>query len=338
MQKRLDWVDILRGLAILLMIPANFAYYYIEPHPMWFRVFGSFAAPIFVMLSAGMVILSAKKHSFQYFLSRGALVMFAGVLLDMLLWHIVPIISFDVLYLIGFSIPLIYLLRACKPRQFFYLGIFICFLAAVLQQWFGYHENALVIPLAQPQYVSIPRILQSIFIDAWFPVFPWFGYACFGAGMFKIIFLSHDARLSRPLFLLFMLAALIGFILLFLPVDNINNLANDGILPSRHGYSEIFYPPTLAFALTLPGILACFTLLAQYLSETIFSKWLELFGKNSLLIYILHQVLGVLVVLPLMIYFDVEAIESRYLFALTVIVTILFLGLVCKVKQFRVRH
>ena len=56
---RLRWVDSLRGFAILAMIPANLLHYYAEPHPLWYRVFASCAAaPIFIAVSAGMVVLA----------------------------------------------------------------------------------------------------------------------------------------------------------------------------------------------------------------------------------------------------------------------------------------
>ena len=65
-QSRLCWIDALRGLAIILMVPANLA----EPHAVWYRILRSFAAPIFIMLSAGMVVLTAERHTLSYYLAR----------------------------------------------------------------------------------------------------------------------------------------------------------------------------------------------------------------------------------------------------------------------------
>ena len=48
------------GIAIMLMIPANLSPYYAEPHAMWYRFVSSLAAPMFIFLSAGMVILIHK--------------------------------------------------------------------------------------------------------------------------------------------------------------------------------------------------------------------------------------------------------------------------------------
>ena len=51
-----DVIDLLRGFAVVTMIAANLsAKALAEPHPLWFRCFGSFAAPLFVLL-AGMMI------------------------------------------------------------------------------------------------------------------------------------------------------------------------------------------------------------------------------------------------------------------------------------------
>lgn len=42
-------IDIIRGLAIFTMIAANMAgKLFAEPHPFGFRLYGSFAAPVFV--------------------------------------------------------------------------------------------------------------------------------------------------------------------------------------------------------------------------------------------------------------------------------------------------
>ena len=49
---RLAAIDLLRGLAIVMMVAANAAAVILRgPHPFGFRLFGSFAAPIFVTLA-----------------------------------------------------------------------------------------------------------------------------------------------------------------------------------------------------------------------------------------------------------------------------------------------
>lgn len=46
---RISWIDVLRGVAIILMMPANLSIFWSAPHPLWFRVLASYAAPIFIM-------------------------------------------------------------------------------------------------------------------------------------------------------------------------------------------------------------------------------------------------------------------------------------------------
>jgi len=100
-------IDILRGLAIFTMVAANMApYVLIEPHPFWFRFYGSFAAPLFILISGMMVALTTltKGHDFKYFLVRGILIVTVGALIDVVMWNFYPFTTVDVLYLIGVSL------------------------------------------------------------------------------------------------------------------------------------------------------------------------------------------------------------------------------------------
>ena len=48
-----------------------------HPHPVWLRLFGSCAAPVFVAISAMMVARggSGERHSLGYYAKRGAIVL-----------------------------------------------------------------------------------------------------------------------------------------------------------------------------------------------------------------------------------------------------------------------
>jgi uncharacterized membrane protein len=85
MKQRDNTIDILRGLAIFTMVAANMsADNYADPHPYWFRIFGSFAAPTFVFLAGLMVSYTSfhKAHPFGYYLKRGiAIICIAELLL-----------------------------------------------------------------------------------------------------------------------------------------------------------------------------------------------------------------------------------------------------------------
>lgn len=104
-------IDRLRGLAIFLMVPANMGPLLSGPHPMWYRFFSSLAAPIFLILVGMMVGKTSSGRTLGYFLSRGLLTLLFGVFLDIAAWSTIPLTTMDILYFIGFCLPLCYLLR-----------------------------------------------------------------------------------------------------------------------------------------------------------------------------------------------------------------------------------
>ena len=327
-QLRLPWVDTLRGLAIVLMVPANLAPYLSEPHSIWFRILGSFAAPTFIMLSAGMIVLRGDKHSFSYYLTRGAIVTGVGVLLDTLLWGILPFTSFDVLYPIGLSMPLLYLLRRADARELLYISIIIILGTYVLQALFGYHAEALEVYFEEIALPTPGRLLQSWFIDGWFPVFPWLGYAFIGALFFRTLF-AEGTGVSHHFLTLGALLTAAGFALLFLPIPFIRNLADGSILESRGGYSEIFYPPTFAYIFTSIGIVVLSSAVLRRMHFKPTHAVLGFFGRYSMMVYILHQVLGAEVLLPILESQRIETIDSGPLFTAANLAVLAVIAAIC---------
>ena len=327
-QLRLPWIDTLRGLAILLMIPANLAPYLGEPHSMWFRILGSFAAPTFIMLSAGMIVLRGEKHSLSYYLKRGGIVVGVGVLLDTLLWKIFPFTSFDVLYPIGLAMPLLYLLRRVDARELFYIAVIFILGTYVLQALTGYHAEALEVYFDDMWTPSIGRLLQSWFVDGWFPIFPWMGYAFIGALFFRTLF-AEGIGISHHFVTLGVVLTAIGFVLLFAPLPYIRNFADGSILETRGGYSEIFYPPTFAYIFTSIGIVVLFSTLLRRIRFNPTHSVIGFFGRHSMMVYILHQVLGALVLLPILESQGVESIDSGPLFTAVNFAVIAVIAAVC---------
>lgn len=337
-QLRLPWVDTLRGLAIILMVPANLAPYLSEPHSMWFRILGSFAAPAFIMLSAGMIILRGEKHSFSYYLKRGGIVVGVGVLLDTLLWNIFPFTSFDVLYPIGLAMPLLYLLRKLESRELLYISVILILGTYVLQAIFGYHAEALEVYFDDMWMPSVGRLLQSWFIDGWFPIFPWLGYAFIGALFFRTLF-AEGIGISHHFVTLGILLTVIGFILLFAPIPFIRNIADGSILETRGGYSEIFYPPTFAYIFTSIGIVVLSSTMLRRMRFNPTHSVLGFYGRHSMMVYILHQVLGANVLLPIIESYGVETIDSGPIFTAANLAVLAAIAAICygieQIKQRR---
>src|SRR6478609_6558061 len=100
-KRREPCIDIVRGLAVFCMIAANMAGSILhEAPPFWFRLYGTFAAPVFIMLSGVMIGFNQHKpqHDLKYYLIRGGLILGVASSLDFLLWRQCPFMSFDVLY------------------------------------------------------------------------------------------------------------------------------------------------------------------------------------------------------------------------------------------------
>ncbi len=110
--QRLVSEDILRGLAILMMIGGNLpAVLYIEYYPFWLVLCNAWAAPLFIVISGMMVAFTTqtKGHRLKYFLARGTLLIIVGLLIEVFMLGGYPFMFFQILYLIGVSLPIAYL-------------------------------------------------------------------------------------------------------------------------------------------------------------------------------------------------------------------------------------
>jgi hypothetical protein len=330
---RVVWVDLVRGIAIMLMIPANLSPYYAEPHAMWYRFMSSLAAPMFISLSAGMVILNSGKHHFNYYLIRGAAVMLIGVLLDILLWRILPFASVDVLYLIGLGIPLIYVVRGQGMPALIVLGGLLMIGGPLLQALFGYHTKVLEIKLGTIHFPAASRVIASWFVDGYFPLLPWLGYALIGAFLFKYVTSSESKGKAIKLFIIGLISLGIGVVVLFVPTSIIHNLTNGGILSSREGYSEIFYPPTYGFLFFSNGTGFIQVALFMRVKQTLWNGLPTFFGKHAMLVYISHQALAEYGLKPVLLWTKIEQITDDYIFVAINILIFVIVAALCAIAD-----
>jgi uncharacterized membrane protein len=285
--KRNRAIDVVRGLAIFIMLPANLsAYVYAEPHPLWFRIFSSFAAPVFICIAGMMVVLGGARRSWSQVLTRAGLLLTVGALQDMLVWNIWPFHSFDVLYLIGISAPLTYIFARCDRFWQLALIALIIVSAPTLQLIFGYTDYPTEYLLRGPQagkpYAIAQRptsILQHLFIDGWFPLLPWLSVSFSGAFLSREFFPGDRQNQDRRIGMTALALLIIGMIVWWL---------YPGEHQVRVGYSEMFYPAVPGFVLTGIG----FTLAALWLAHHALTKTpltpLRLLGESSLACYVFH--------------------------------------------------
>jgi uncharacterized membrane protein len=284
-------IDTLRGIAILTMVASNLAaVVLIEPHPLWLRAYGSFAAPLFVLISGMMVALTARSKGYDlvHFLTRGGVIIVVAALVDVLIWQIYPFTSVDVLYLIAISTPLAYLSFRLKDEfQWVIVGI-ILLGTPVLQGLLGYAAYPTEISLADPLLTIAARdrimnILGHWLIDGWFPIFPWLGLSLMG-----VLFASlRYGKATLTIFWTRVAPTLGGAILL---IGILVWSAYPGRLLVREGYSELFYPPTLGYVLTAVGlILVLFWIVDRW--PAAYWRPIKTIGQSALLIYVLHLAL-----------------------------------------------
>ena len=99
--QRLSSIDLLKTIAIIIMIIANSSpYILVSPHSIYTRIISSLAAPLFIFLSGFSFFLSFNKN--QNYRNKYFQVFYlfcSAILLDITIWHIMPFQTFDVLYL-----------------------------------------------------------------------------------------------------------------------------------------------------------------------------------------------------------------------------------------------
>lgn len=299
--------DVLRGLAIITMLCANVVGYVspVGEHPLWLRIYGSFAAPLFIALAglSGALGVRNKGYGLGYFLKRGLLIIGTGALLiDVAIWHILPFTTYDVLYVIGLAFIALFFFQklGLTGRA---VSVLVCFGAApVLQHYLGYTDYPSEYDLQGRLTATIARpthIWQHWLIDGWFPVFPWIGFAFVGSLMLDIKDKLGSFRNWRVV-VASLFATVVGSIGLW-------QLSYATLQKERGHYDEIFYPPSFFYAVLAVGVLG---LLAAAVERSASHKAffvLHILGRASMFIYILHTALVQFLILP---HFSIPGTET----------------------------
>jgi uncharacterized membrane protein len=275
-------IDIFRGLAIFTMIAANSAAMSLAaPHPFLFRIYGSFAAPIFIFLAGFMAALTAGQSSVKACVKRGIAVILAGVFVDIVIWRIVPFTTFDVLYLIGFGIPVVALTMRLQVAWRVLICLACLALGPILQHFLAYEAAPQEFALDGFTFAQLPHgagwWFRSLVLDGWFPLFPWLGFMIAGT-----LICTHGDFIAREWNLFLTLG-------LIMAGSGVTWLFYHPGIGEREGYSELFYPPGFAYISAATGVILAGTALLQFLKPVFGLQFLAWLGSSSLFIYILHS-------------------------------------------------
>ena len=148
---RIQHIDVLRAIAILLMFYAHLVPHYVdigEEVHFFERLLSSLAAPIFLFLVGYNFSpsISLKKQ-----MKRVIVILIYACLIDMFIWGIYPFYSFDVLYTIGLS--LVFLQLISRGTIAFKIALLLILLVIMLLIWkFNFYELSVDEPYLGESY------------------------------------------------------------------------------------------------------------------------------------------------------------------------------------------
>jgi hypothetical protein len=246
--------------------------------PDWLRLLCSLAAPLFIFLSGYSVHLSKLRVGWAAYIPAMS-VLFAAVFVDVFAWRIVPLLEFDVLYLISAGLFINTALRN-SPRATAALTVILLVLAPFTASHFHYRFDMDELSLFSSSetlsnWISMQPIHRLLF-DGWFPLLPWLSIALMGSAFahYKERILSNRKSILT--------LGVIGFIAL--AALQLNNS-----LPAmRDGYVEIFYPLEYTYMLFSICWIAGLSLWLIPQSEFPLSDKISVLGRKSQLVYITH--------------------------------------------------
>jgi uncharacterized membrane protein len=299
---RCHYIDLFRGLAISIMLQANLIPYIDAPFsslpPLYLRMIYSLAAPIFIFLSG----YSAMKFSTSNRMITTSVllpfsvqrVLFSGVFIDISVWFLYPFQTYDVLYIIALNIFTIHHLQTYSI--YWSYGFFlVIFLLWIFYSFFGsyrFHVESLYISQTEPIDDYLLNCLLHFLFDGWFPFLPWILIGWLGYLQVRVQFLSS------PWYKVFMLIISLATTVIYLHFSSSGGTGSGSSSEvynkeDREGYQEIFYPVTLlyffwSYSTVLSGYFI-FESLEIYIEQSQQYNPLCLFGRNSLLVYLLHS-------------------------------------------------
>jgi uncharacterized membrane protein len=279
MKARSAALDALRGAAIVSMFAANLAGpCLLPPHPMWLRIYGSFAAPAFVFLAGLMTTANGGAAPLRRLLRRSALLLALAASIDVVCWGIDPFQTFDVLYLLGLALPIAGLCGRLHGVLHALVAASLLALTPLVQRAVGYG------PLL-PEHLAYPwPAWRRCLVDGWFPVFPWLGVALLGSAAGRLDLLALPAR-----------RWLVPVGALLVTAGSVAWLLTPPTLVTRAGYSELFYPPSLQYLAVALGMVVLSLALFEQLARRFQLRGLVVLGRASLPLYVAHVALIALV-------------------------------------------
>ena len=198
------------------------------------------------------------------------MIIFIAAAVDILIWRLIPFSSFDVLYIIGIAVIINYLLLKMNHWIHLMISVMVILFTPIIQMIYGYSNSPFEIMLSE----------ENLFIEGWFPIFPWLGLSLFGSFVGRF-YIKIGIKKRQKFFGYF------GALLLLLGIS-IWSIAQPNLI-TRSGYSELFYPPTLCYIFTYCGLIFLGLTYINNINSAFLMKIFAVYGQSSLLTYVLHS-------------------------------------------------
>lgn len=286
--KRSETADLLKGIAVLLMIQVHITELFLQPH-IYNSTFGKVslflggppAAPLFMAVMG--YFLAFSKKTFSQGILRGILLLAGGLLLNMglnanlllkiyegklLLNPVQYIFGVDVLFLAGLSIILISILKPLFKKKLIYYLILLP-IPILVHAYLPTSEGGII------QYIN--AYFWGSYSWSYFPLFPWFSYVLLGF-VFALILEKYRAVSEYRYNTLIAGAFAIILTATFLFAMDIS------------AELEIYYHHNFTFFTWVAGFLFVLTFfvhkLEKYAGKVIIFKGIKFFGQNVTLAYV----------------------------------------------------
>lgn len=280
-KKRIEWLDVSKGIGIILVVLGHAAI----SRPFAYYIF-SFHMPLFYFLSGFLLnvdkydsFLSFGKSRFKRLIIPYVVFSFISVILI----SIINGLQVDQIYFSNFFKALI----VSKRNEIFY-NVPLWFLTSLftVEMMFYILRKVIKNNLILFGIVSIMGFIGYMYIQRWMlPMLPW----TFDASVFYMVFygLGHLAKVyyAKLKALKWLVGPLIflniAYLLSYTTVSNLITFANKS---AATGY-------LLTLIISIAGIVTC-AVVSEYLKD---SHFLKVIGRNSMIIFILHMLCFVLI-------------------------------------------
>ena len=201
---RYSSIDVLRGLAILLMIQTHFVENLssrTDVHAWLYDLstrLGMIPAPLFTLVSGASYSLWLRKQEAVrrrdaditwITLRRGAFLFALGMVFNVAVWLPEGTFNWDILTLIGTSLLLLAFARHLPPGVLVLICVMVLLLSPILRVASDYDS---VWNLGDYDYdFTFEDVVSGFFVNGYFPLFPWIVFPFMG-------FLVSDALFPRP--------------------------------------------------------------------------------------------------------------------------------------------